>query len=189
MNDWREHVCKQEKSRCLEFFDNLSSCINIIFDHDELLNIPFNKQNFRFFFPSFSFCLAWSKLPDNFQWPCWYLCLWRTLTGRHPVLPVRPWSNEEEVISLFNSKRESDAKWGQFPVTPGIWHFWSSNRNQMCLHRKTLVWCNILQCFQTRFWGQDKLKIERWDPVHPKTTEKHSICGLVVSSSLNSVSS
>lgn len=53
MNDWREHVCKQEKSRCLEFFDNLSSCINIIFDHDELLNIPFNKQNFWFFFPHF----------------------------------------------------------------------------------------------------------------------------------------
>ncbi len=50
MNDWRE---------CLKFFDNLSSCINIIFDHDELLNIPFNEQTFHVFFsPHFSFCLA-----------------------------------------------------------------------------------------------------------------------------------
>lgn len=52
-----------------------------------------------------------------------------------------------------------------------------------------MVWCNTAQRFQTRFWGQNELKIERWDPAHPKTTVKHSICGLVVSSSLNSISS
>lgn len=46
MNDCREYVCKQEKSRGLKLFDHLSSCINIIFDHDDERTFVWLDQNF-----------------------------------------------------------------------------------------------------------------------------------------------